>query len=97
MMLIKPSSVACESVFSRCSRFMTRYRAAMEPDTMDSCVFLNGNPFLFEKALNKLSKTWRPAAKFSRAELKVKAPENILEAFNIDWNTIFDEEVVLVR
>ena len=60
MMLIKPSSTECERIFSKCARFMTKYRATMEPDTMDRLVFCNGNPFMFERALKEMGQNWRP-------------------------------------
>ena len=91
MMLVKPSSVACESVFSRCSRLMTKYRSAMEPSTMDCCKFLNGNPYLFEKALEKVSKKWRPQSSNIRKNIENLAPTNSLKAFEIDWNRAFNE------
>ena len=55
-------------------------------------VHLNGNPFLFEKAVLHLSKAWHPRSKNTREDITQIATPNIVEAFNIDWNTIIKEE-----
>ena len=59
MLSIKPTSVECESVFSKAAKFMSKTRGSMEMSTMDMCISLNNNYDLFEIALNKHCEDWR--------------------------------------
>ena len=59
MLSIKPTSVTCESVFSKAAKLMSKHRCAMEMSTMDMCIALNSNYDLFEVALSKHSDSWR--------------------------------------
>ena len=63
LLTIKPTSVECESVFSKSSRFMSKGGCAMEPTTMDNCVFLYNNMDLFLNALKDRSIAWKMAMK----------------------------------
>ena len=59
---------------------------------MDACVFLNGNPYLFEKAMNKMAPGWRPKSANIR-QIPTRNISNPLAGLDIDWNTVFDEVV----
>ena len=48
MLSIKPTSVECESVFSKAAKFMSKTRCSMKMSTMDMCISLNINYDLFE-------------------------------------------------
>lgn len=63
MLIIKPSSVQCERIFSKCARFLTKYRAALEVGTLDSCVFLDRSLFYLKKHLMLYPKSGKETLK----------------------------------
>ena len=56
---------------------MTKYRAAMHPDTMDRLMFLNGNSALFERALQEMGGNWKPSNIGSRTVKKTRREDGL--------------------
>ena len=96
MLIIKPSSVQCERIFSKCARFLTKYRAALEVGTLDSCVFLDRSPFLFEKALDVVSRKWKGNLKDTRKKQPTRISKDTIQKLTCDWNFIFNGPEVVV-
>ena len=92
MLIIKPSSSACERIFSKCARIMTKYRSAMEVDTLDSCVFLDKNPYLFEHALEVIAERWRGTPIGTNKPIPTKVSKDSIKSMTIDWNYVFNSE-----
>jgi hypothetical protein len=91
MLIIKPSSSACERIFSKCARIMTKYRSAMEIDTLDACVFLDKNPFLFEQSLKVISKKWKGFAKGTHRKNPTRESVDKIKTMKIDWEYVFSD------
>lgn len=56
---IRPSSVACERVFSKAKKYMRPDRCRLEPSTLDTLLFLKNNESLFLDAVAKRKLTWK--------------------------------------
>lgn len=94
MLLIKPSSTECERTFSRCARFMTKYRAAMHPDTMDRLIYCNGNATLFERAVQVMGANWKPTNKGIRTIIRQRRADSLAN-LSIDMeNLVFSTPVI---
>ena len=59
----------------------------MQPDTLDRLVFCNGNPTLFERALQELGANWKPTNWGSRTVTK-RRREDGLENMSIDMEQL---------
>ena len=93
MLIIKPSSSACERIFSKCARIMTKYRSAMEIDTLDACVFLDKNPFLFEQSLKLVSKKRKGFAKGSHQKKPTRESVHKIKTMKINWEYVFSDVI----
>ena len=92
MLLIKPSSTECERVFSKCARFINKFRCAMVPDTLDRLVFLAGNSYFFERASKNLGQNWKPT-NIGIRNLERKRKMDNLSEMDIDFEKeIFNSE-----
>ena len=56
----------------------------MEIDTLDACIFLDKNPFLFEQSLKVVSKKWKGFAKGSYQKKPTRESVDKIKTMKID-------------
>ena len=60
-------------------------------------MFLDKNPFLFEKALDVVSRKWKGRPKDSRIKPKSRVSKDKIQLMNCDWNFVLNGPEAVVN